>query len=104
MHSKQLNVQQRAGFQARPLLRRPVCRSRRTVQCAAAKDGYKVLVVGGGSAGITTAAHYARKMPGQVAVIEVSRLEGRTSLESFRSAPPGVSQATALTQRGSRGL
>lgn len=72
MHSKQLNVQQRAGFQARPLVSRPVCRSRRAVECTAAKDGYKVLIVGGGSAGITTAAHFARKMPGQVAVIEPS--------------------------------
>lgn len=36
------------------------------------KDGYKVLIVGGGSAGITTAAHYARKLPGQVAVLEPS--------------------------------
>jgi hypothetical protein len=36
------------------------------------KDGYKVLIVGGGSAGITTASHYARKLPGQVAVLEPS--------------------------------
>jgi threonine dehydrogenase-like Zn-dependent dehydrogenase len=36
------------------------------------KDGYKVLIVGGGSAGITTASHYARKIPGQVAVVEPS--------------------------------
>jgi hypothetical protein len=34
------------------------------------KDGYKVLIVGGGSAGITTASHYARKIPGHVAVVE----------------------------------
>jgi sulfide:quinone oxidoreductase len=38
----------------------------------AAKDGYKVVIVGGGSAGATVAAHYARKFPGQVAVIEPS--------------------------------
>lgn len=36
------------------------------------KDGYKVVIVGGGSAGITTASHYARKLPGQVAVVEPS--------------------------------
>jgi uncharacterized radical SAM superfamily protein len=36
------------------------------------RDGYKVLIIGGGAAGITTASHYARKLPNhQVAVIEV---------------------------------
>lgn len=36
------------------------------------RDGYKVLIIGGGAAGITTASHYARKLPShQVAVIEV---------------------------------
>lgn len=40
--------------------------------CYCYRDGYKVLVVGGGAAGITTASHYARKLPNhQVAVIEV---------------------------------
>lgn len=54
---------------------RPACRSRRIVPCAfAAKDGYKVVIVGGGSAGATVAAHYARKLPvGSVAVIEPSK-------------------------------
>jgi hypothetical protein len=40
--------------------------------CSTCRDGYKVLIIGGGAAGITTASHYARKLPGaQVAVIEV---------------------------------
>jgi hypothetical protein len=39
------------------------------------RDGYKVLIIGGGAAGITTASHYARKLPShEVAVIEVCQL------------------------------
>lgn len=40
----------------------------------ARRDGYRVVIVGGGAAGLTTASHYARKLPNaQVAVIEVRR-------------------------------
>jgi len=43
-----------------------------TLLLFACRDGYKVLIIGGGAAGITTASHYARKLPNhQVAVIEV---------------------------------
>ena len=38
----------------------------------AAKVHYKLVLVGGGSSGATVASHYARKCPGQVAVIEPS--------------------------------
>ena len=50
---------------------RPRGRSRHVV-VTAAKVHYKVVIVGGGSAGATVAAHYARKCPGQVAVVEPS--------------------------------
>jgi choline dehydrogenase-like flavoprotein len=66
MHCAQFKMQQTARF---PVMRR--LPRGQVVQVRAAKDAYKVLIVGGGSAGITTAAHYARKLPGQVAVIEV---------------------------------
>jgi glycine/D-amino acid oxidase-like deaminating enzyme len=46
------------------------------------KDGYKVLIVGGGSAGIATASHYARKLPGQVAVVEPSGKRNAVALQS----------------------
>lgn len=48
-------------------------RPRVTAVRAASKHGYKVVVVGGGSGGAAVAAHYARKLPGQVAVVEVRR-------------------------------
>ncbi|KAI8470279.1 MAG: hypothetical protein J3K34DRAFT_421158 [Monoraphidium minutum] len=73
MQSTQLRMRQHAGFRARPAVRAVCSQGRRALRVAAFKDGYKVLVVGGGSGGITTAAHYARKMPGQVAVIEPSK-------------------------------
>jgi hypothetical protein len=39
--------------------------------CAASKDGYKVVVLGGGSGGSAVAAHYCRKLgKGQVAVVD----------------------------------
>jgi glycine/D-amino acid oxidase-like deaminating enzyme len=48
--------------------------------CNAVKDGYKVLVIGGGSGGSAVAAHYCRKLgKDQVAVIDPS---GRLLLAS----------------------
>ena len=56
----------------------PFRASRRpAVAVRAFKDGYKVLIIGGGSGGATVASHYARKLPGQVAVIEVRETHAR---------------------------
>jgi sulfide:quinone oxidoreductase len=68
--------QQRAGQiqQVTRVSRAAVSVRRRHVAVEAQKDGYKVLIIGGGAAGMTTASHYARKLPdSQVAVIEPSQ-------------------------------